>query len=216
MTSSERSAETAAGTPVQPDPGADVADVSGADTSVTSGRGHDVGAWSLQSGDASLVSGLVVDDLDDVAQVSAIPSMPGMSFRGAGADWWEVGGTYVERGWLRSSRDPQIGTWNFAGDEVVALFGPSGRDVAGLTDHPEEQETVFLPGSRFTVVRRGDLQGLWVTVVHVHRDGDDTPPSPDVSDEVVRVASVVARARTLPPAPPGRPGRFAGPFGERA
>ena len=166
-------------------------------------------------GDAASVPGLVVSDLDDLEQVSAIPAMPGMSFRGGGADWWEVGESYVEPGWLRSSRDPLVGTENFAGDEAVALFGPGGRDVAGLTDHPEEQETVFLPGSRFTVTRRGDLGGLWVTVVYVHLDVEEPGEAFDVSDEVVRAASVLARARTLPPQPVPRPGRYRGEFGTR-
>lgn len=167
-----------------------------------------------ESGDAASVSGLRVDDLDDLDQVAAIPAMPGMSFRGGGAEWWEVGQTYVESGWLRSSRDPLTGTDNLADDEAVALFGPAGRDVAGLTDHPAEQETVFLPGSRFTVVRRGDLDGLWVTVVYVHA-GDEPAPVDKASDEVMRAASVLARARTLPAQPVPRPGRYAGEFGAR-
>ncbi len=169
----------------------------------------------FEDGDAASVRGLSVDDLDDVDQVTAIPSMPGMSFRGAGADWWEVGESYVEPGWLRTSRDPQIATDGFAGEAVVALFGATGRDVAGLTDHPEEQETVFLPGSRFTVLRQGALAGLWVTVVRVHRDDEQELPDVDVDDAVARAASVLVRARTLPPQPVPRPGRFTGGFGAR-
>jgi hypothetical protein len=201
-------------TPSAPDAEADVVDVSGADPSVTSGRGADVGARSLEEGDASQVPGLVVDDPEDVDQVAAIPPMPGVSFRSGAADWWEVGSTYLEPGWLRTSRDPLVGTANFAGDAVV-VFGRTGRDIAGLTPHPEEQETVFLPGSRFTVVRTGDLDGTWVTLVRVAgEDGRDTPD--DVDDLARRAGAVLARARTLPGVEIARPGRFSGSFGRRA
>lgn len=166
-----------------------------------------------EAGDAAQVAGIVVDDLEDVDQVSAIPAMPGLSFRGGSADWWEDGASYTEAGWLRTSRDPLVGTGNFAGDRAVGVLGPGGRDVATLSGHPAEQETVFLPGSRFTVLRQGALAGLWVSVVYVHRGDEDAPDDADA--QVGRVASVLARARTLPAAVLARPDRFTGEFGTR-
>ena len=40
-------------------------------------------------------------------------------------------------------------------------------------------------------------------------------PADGASDEVMRAASVLGRARTLPAQPVPRPGRFAGEFGTR-
>lgn len=172
----------------------------------------------VESGEPGLVPGLSLTDTEDVDQITAIPPMPGLSFRGRGPDWWETDVTYREPRWLRTSRDPLVGSENFARGGVVAVFGPCGRDIAGLTDHAAEQETVFLPGSRFTVLRRGEFEGLWVDVVYVHRD-DEEPDSPapgyDVESEVARAAAVIARARQLPAATIDRPGRFTGEFGER-
>lgn len=155
----------------------------------------------------------------DDDQVSALLPGPGLSFRGGAADWWRDGETYVEPGWLRSSRDPRTATDNFAGGDVVALFGASGRDLATLGERPEEQETVFLPGSRFTVLRRADVEGLRLTVVRVLPDGDNSDGASDteeeIADAVTRAASAVARSLTLPAETVARPERFSGEFGTR-
>jgi hypothetical protein len=151
----------------------------------------------------------------DRAAIEAIPPGPGMSFRGGCADWWEVGRSYEVRGWLRTSRDPRIATDNFRDRAVTALFGRTGRDLVGHTAFPEEQETVFLPGARFTVERQGEVAGLWVTLVTVARDDDGDEPARDVADEASRVSTVLARSLTLPDATVPRPGIFRGGFGER-
>ena len=160
-----------------------------------------------------------VADLDDVEQIAALLPGPGLSFRGGGADWWEEGRTYTEPGWLRSSRDPRVATENFATGDPVALFGAGGRDVESLSDHPDEQETVFLPGSRFTVLRRAEADGLTLWVVRVHPEGDDgegaEASDADVADAVTRAVNALVRARTLPPVPVERAGRFVGGFGRR-
>lgn len=150
----------------------------------------------------------------DLAAIRALPPSPGLSFRGRGSGTWQLDTPYIEPGWLLSSRDPRIGTDDFAHHDVVALFGACGRDLHDGSGRREEQETVFLPNSTFTVIRKGFIGTTWLQIVVVSRDDGLPERAPEVDVQIRRAVSAVKASLASPATRPTRSGRFSGAFGQ--
>lgn len=149
----------------------------------------------------------------DLAAIRLLPPSPGLSFRGRGSGTWQIGSWYTEPGWLISSRDPRIGTDDFATGDVVAIFGACGRDLHDNRRRREEHETVFLPGARFTPIRKGFVGQTWLQIIVVSRDDGRPEPQPDVERQVRRAVSAVKASLASPPTELVRSRRFSGAFG---
>lgn len=95
----------------------------------------------------------------------------------------------------------------------MAIFGACGRDLHDNRRRRVEHETVFLPGSVFTVVRKGFIGITWLQIVVVSRD-DGRPEKPtDVEIQVRRAVSAVKASLAAPPTQDTRSDRFSGSFG---
>ena len=77
-----------------------------------------------------------------------------------------------------TSRDPRVATDNFSTTGVYAVIGSRGRDIASISQHPQEQEVVFRPGSLFLPIESfdvGDLEVAIVEEIDPDRDRDEQP-----------------------------------------
>ncbi len=149
----------------------------------------------------------------DLETIRLLPPSPGLSFRGRGSGTWQVGTWYTEPDWLITSRDPRIGTDDFANGDVVAIFGACGRDLHDNRRRREEHETVFLPGAVFTVLRKGFVGTTWLQILAVNRDDGRPERATDVEIQVRRAVSAVRASLAAPPTETVRSRRFSGGFG---
>lgn len=153
----------------------------------------------------------VVDDL--LRALQKMPVHEGVSFRGGTVEdtFGGQSGTVVTRGLTATSRNARVATENFTTPAVYAIVGNQGRSLEGVSQHPEEQEVVFLPGTLFQPVKQVRYGALLVTVVE-QLDLERTPDDPKADLDVV-LASIAASLRddlALGLIELSSPGKFAG------
>jgi hypothetical protein len=86
-----------------------------------------------------------------LAILDRLPVQPGITWHGSGTDSRSTD-VITTPGVLATSRDPRVATENFSVPFALALVSTSGRLIAPLSAHPEEQEVVVLPGTTFVRV----------------------------------------------------------------
>jgi hypothetical protein len=162
------------------------------------------------------VSASSAEQLD--ALLSALDKLPpyqGLSYRGYAVPDGRLRPRTVTSGVLvPTSRDPRVATDNFSTTGVYVVISSRGRDIASISQHPQEQEVVFRPGSLFLPIESFDVGGLEVTVVEEIDPGRDRDEQPAFTleqlEDQMRAAIEDARARTT--VEDVTPGKFVGPL----
>lgn len=153
----------------------------------------------------------VVDDL--LRALQKMPVYEGISFRGGTVEdtFGRQAGTVVTRGLTATSRNARIATENFTTPAVYAVLGNRGRALEGVSQHPDEEEVVFLPGTLFRPVKQVRHDALLVTVVE-QLDLERTPEDPkaDLDAVLASIASTVRHDLALGQIEISSPGKFAG------
>lgn len=153
----------------------------------------------------------VVDNL--LRALRKMPVHQGISFRGGTVDdtFGGQSGTVVTRGLTATSRNARIATENFTTPAVYAVVGNQGRALEGVSQHPHEEEVVFLPGTVFQPVRQVRHGALLVTVVE-QLDLDRAPEDPkaDLDAVLASIARSVRDGLARGPIEISSPGKFAG------
>jgi hypothetical protein len=144
-----------------------------------------------------------------------LPPHRGVSYRGIPADarfGHHEGQVVVTRLLTASSRDVRVATENFTSAGLYVVVGRTGRAIEHLSQHPEEQEVVFLPVSTFLVLQRARIDDLLVVVVE--QLNPELGPTDDplaTLEELGALAVVrVREARQRPPVRVGSPGKYCG------
>lgn len=107
----------------------------------------------------NLLSSIVTEQAAELIEiVSHLPTAPGTTYRAfwvddlkAFSDMLQVGKISF-RAFTSTSRSRAVAQ-QFNGNVRLTIEGQSGRDIAPFSDAPNEQETLFLPGRTFRVVR---------------------------------------------------------------
>ena len=119
---------------------------------------------------------------------------------------------------LSTSRDPRVATDNFACTTLFAIMARKARDVAKGSEHPEEAELVFLPGTVFVPVGtiRVTTMGSTAQILEEvdpaagRTAGAGMPET--VDDLIDMVVAQVSKARRMEPVDLTSPGKYAGPI----
>jgi hypothetical protein len=166
----------------------------------------------------------VTTPLDErlAALLSALDKLPpyrGLSYRGYAGRQGPMFQRAIPSGVLVStSRDPRVATDNFSTDGVYAVIGRRGRDLTSVSEHPDEQEVVFRPGSVYLPIERFDVDGLEVAVVEeLDPDNDPTAQPSDrppftLEQLKEQMTEAIRDARGRPPVEDVTSGKFAGPL----
>jgi hypothetical protein len=153
----------------------------------------------------------VVDNL--LRALQKMPVHEGISFRGGTVEdtFGGQAGTVVTSGLTATSRNARIATENFTTPAVYAVLGNQGRALEGVSQHPEEEEVVFLPGTLFQPVKQVRHGALLVTVVE-QLDLERTPEDPkaDLDTVLASIASTVRDDLALGQIEISSPGKFVG------
>ena len=144
-----------------------------------------------------------------VDTISQLPATPSVVYRGmSGAP---PASSFTVAALLPTSADPRVASENFTSDRVAAIATVTGRSIAALSRHPEEQEVAILPGTLLLPVGEVDVPGLPKPVVLLAETGW-APGLPENKNELERtVIARVSDALARPPAEIHSPGRFSPP-----
>lgn len=136
-----------------------------------------------------------------------LPAHPSIAYRGMMAS--ASPNTITVRAVLPSSLDPRRASENFTCDRLAAIATITGRAVAQLSRHPEEQEIAILPGTVLLPVGFVVVPGLDGDVVLLAEPGT-APDLPATSTELKQtVVEQVTAALGRPAVTILSPGRFA-------
>lgn len=153
----------------------------------------------------------VVDNL--IRALRKMPVVEGVTFRGGTVEdrFGSQSSTVVTRGLTATSRDVRVATENFTTPAVYAIVGNQGRAIEGMSQHPAEEEVVFLPGIVFQPVRQVRYGSLLVIVVE-QLDLDRTPEDPkaDLDEVLGTIAAAIRKGHAGDPVEVTSPGKFAG------
>ncbi|MGE0221257.1 hypothetical protein [Mycolicibacterium sp.] len=141
-----------------------------------------------------------------IETISKLPATPSIVYRGMSGH--PPTASFTVTALLPTSADPRVATENFTADRVAAIVSVTGRSIAALSRHPEEQETVILPATLLMPVGSVEVAGLPEPVVLLAETGW-APGLPENKDELGRVVVAhVAEALARPPVAVSSPGRF--------
>lgn len=107
----------------------------------------------------NLLLGIVTEQAAELIKaVSSLPSLPGTTYRTFWLDNLEPFIATLKVGQIRlkpftSTSRSQIVANRFNGNVRLTIQGKTGRDIAPLSDAPNEMETLFLPNCTFRVIR---------------------------------------------------------------
>jgi hypothetical protein len=142
-----------------------------------------------------------------VDTISRLPATPAIAYRGMSGV--PPTAAFTLTALLPASADPRIASENFTSERVAAIVTVTGRSIAALSRHPEEQEIALLPGTLLLPVGFVEVENLSEPVVLLSETGW-APELPKNKDELRRtVAEQVSDAFTRPPVHIFSPGRFA-------
>jgi hypothetical protein len=152
------------------------------------------------------------------ALLSALDKLPpyrGLSYRGYAGRQGQTFQRAIPSGVLVStSRDPRVATDNFSTDGVYAVIGRRGRDLTSVSEHPDEQEVVFRPGSVYLPIERFDVDDLEVAIVEeLDPDNDPNAAPPFTLDQLKdQMTEAIRDSRGRPSVDDITPGKFVGPL----
>jgi hypothetical protein len=152
------------------------------------------------------------------ALLSALDKLPphrGLSYRGYRGRQGQTFQRAIPSGILVStSRDPRVATDNFSTDGVYAVIGRRGRDLTSVSEHPDEQEVVFRPGSVYLPIERFEVGDLEIAVVEeLDPDNDPSVPPPFTLEQLkAQMTEAIHDARGRHPVDDVTPGKFVGPL----
>lgn len=146
---------------------------------------------------------------DLVEQISRLPALAGITYRGmTGAP---PSSALTLPGLLPTSVNPRVATENFTSERVAAIATTSGRYIGPLSRHPDEMETVLLPGTLLLPVGFVQVEGLENPVILLEEPGSAPGLPANKAELQALVTRQVETALALPPVAIHSPGRFTPP-----
>jgi hypothetical protein len=121
----------------------------------------------------------MTDDLVDT--LSRLPASPGITYRGWSGPVSRSAMTVSAV--MPTSADPRVASENFTAERLAAFVTVSGRLIAPLSQHPDEQEIAILPGTLLLSVGTVAVPGLVNDVVLLAESGT-APGLPSDSTEL--------------------------------
>jgi len=147
-----------------------------------------------------------------VDTLSRLPANPGITYRG-----WSGPAPHsamTVSAVMPTSADPRIASENFTSERLAAIVTVSGRLIAPLSRHPDEQEIAILPGTLLLSVGTVAIPRLANDVVLLAETGT-APGLPNDSAELRQVVTQqVTDALAKPAVAVHSPGRFSPPRGQ--
>ena len=141
-----------------------------------------------------------------VEALMRLPAQPSITYRGMTASAANAAITVPTV--LPSSLDPRYASENFTSERLAAIATITGRPIAQLSRHPEEQEVAILPGTVLLPVGFVAVPGLDNDVVLLAEPGT-APGLPATSAELKEtVIQQVTAALGRSPVAVLSPGRF--------
>src|SRR4029453_13038804 len=151
--------------------------------------------------------GRVTSNLVDT--LSRLPATPGITYRGWSGPAPHTAMTVSAV--MPTSADPRVASENFTAERLAAIVTITGRFIAPLSRHPDEQEVAILPGTLLLTVGSVAIPGLVNDVVLLAETGS-APGLPKDSAELRQVVTQqVTAALARPDVTIHSPGRFAPP-----
>lgn len=149
-----------------------------------------------------------------VETLSRLPASPGITYRGMSGPVPHTATTVSAV--MPTSADPRVASENFTAERLVAFVTITGRFIAPLSRHPDEQEIAILPGTLLLAAGSVAVPGLVNNVVLLAETGN-APGLPKDSAEVRQVViQQVTDALARPAVTVHSPGRFTpSAFGSR-
>ncbi len=136
----------------------------------------------------------------------ALPATPSITYRGTSGA--ALNGAITIQGVLPTSVDPRVASENFTAERLAAIVTITGRYIAPMSRHPDDQEIALLPGTVLLPAGSMDVDGLGKPVVLLAEPGT-APGLPKDSEELREVVrNQVGSALGLPPVVVHSPGRF--------
>jgi hypothetical protein len=149
----------------------------------------------------------VTSDLVDT--LSRLPASPGITYRGWSGPVPQSAMTVSAV--MPTSSDARVASENFTSERLSAIVTVSGRLIAPLSRHPDEQEIAILPGTLLLSVGTVAVPGLVNDVVLLAESGS-APGLPSDSTELRQVVTQqITDALARPAVTIHSPGRFAPP-----
>jgi hypothetical protein len=146
-----------------------------------------------------------------VDTLSRLPASPGITYRGLSGP--AAHSSLTVSAVMPTSADPRVASENFTAELLAAIVTVSGRLIAPLSRHPDEQEIAVLPGTLLLTVGSVALRGLISDVVLLAETGT-APGLPKDSAELRQVVTQqVTDALARPAVAIHSPGRFSPPRG---
>jgi hypothetical protein len=144
-----------------------------------------------------------------VDTLSRLPASPGITYRGLSGPAPQTATTVAAV--MPTSADPRVASENFTAERLAAIVTVSGRLIAPLSRHPDEQEIAILPGTLLLMVGSVAIPGLVNDVVLLAETGT-APGLPSDSAELRQVViQQVTDALAKPAVTVHSPGRFTPP-----
>jgi hypothetical protein len=144
-----------------------------------------------------------------VDTLSRLPANPGITYRGMSGPAPHTAMTVSAV--MPTSADPRVASENFTAERLAAIVTVSGRLIAPLSRHPDEQEIAILPGTLLLAAGSVAVPGPVNDVVLLAETGD-APGLPKDSAELRQVVTQqVMDALARPAVTVHSPGRFSPP-----
>ncbi len=141
-----------------------------------------------------------------VDTLSRMPASPGITYRGTSGPAPHTATTVSAV--MPTSADPRVASENFTAERLAAFVTITGRFIAPLSRHPDEQEIAILPGTLFLPVGSIGVPGLVNDVVLLAETGSASG-LPSNSQELRQVViQQVTDALARPAVTVYSPGRF--------
>lgn len=147
-----------------------------------------------------------------LGQLARVPTWGGLSFRGMHGriTFGTEVQTAVARGLVATSRNPRVATENFTAHGLFAILGSTGRGIESLSQFPDEEEIVFLPGSVFKFVATANFEGMPITIAHQGSLSSGQENDLDLGTSSRKIASAIRTALGAGPLTVMSPGKFVG------
>ncbi|MDR3068929.1 MAG: hypothetical protein LBU50_05435 [Cellulomonas sp.] len=155
-----------------------------------------------------------------LAALETLPPTGGIVLRGLDGSPDSVAPLGVLTEVVAASRQVLVATENLAARTLLVLLVRTGRDLSALSAHPEEAEVALRPGSAWRRLPDPVVHGAPLPVVALEEldpAGYTQPTGWPATLEALteQVGELLRGARSAPPVPVTRPGRFVGPWPSR-
>ncbi len=136
----------------------------------------------------------------------ALPATPAITYRGSSGVG--INAAITLQSVLPTSINPRVASENFTADQLVAIVAISGRSIARLSRHPDEEEIALLPGTILQPVGSIDVDGLVRPLALLAEPGTAAGLPEDATELQAVVRRQIGTALMLPPVVVHSPGRF--------